>query len=576
MRNPRFKDFRTFLFFVWKHLGLPAPTEVQYDIAHFLQHGPERTCIEAFRGVGKSWITAAYVVWRLYWNPDLKILAVSQAKGHADDISTFILQIIHTVPGLIFLSPEGRDRKSKIAFDVGPARPSKQPSVKSVGITGQMTGSRADVILADDVESLNNSLTHAGRERIEFLTKEFDSILSPGGRIIYLGTPQTEQSIYNKLPDRQFTLRIWPAQYPSARLRTVYGDRLAPLIREAVENDPSLVDAPTDPKRFDALTLATKRAGYGAAGYALQFMLDTSLADTEKYPLKLRDLIVMSIHPDIAPEEIIWSCMDAQRLSLPSPGLGNDRFYGPLIPDKTQWSPYSGCVMFVDPAGTGADETAYAIVKHSHGRLFLVEATGLAGGYSDATMVTLASRAKVHKVNRILVEANFGDGMFTKLLEPHLGRIYPCTTEDVKVHTQKERRIIDVLEPVMAQHRLIVDQSVIEQDGHRDAVLPAETAAVYRLFFQMTRLTRDRGSLLKDDRIDAVAGAVAWWVESMAKDIEKSIKAARTGRIEDGLKEFMNGLLGKPATQPARLGGNAACNGVTRPDVRRSPGRGRR
>ena len=52
-QNP-LADFRKFLYVVWKHLNLPSPTDVQYDIAKYLQHGEKRMVIEAFRGVGKS------------------------------------------------------------------------------------------------------------------------------------------------------------------------------------------------------------------------------------------------------------------------------------------------------------------------------------------------------------------------------------------------------------------------------------------------------------------------------------------------------------------------------------------
>jgi hypothetical protein len=78
--DPLKADFRNFLWAVWRHLGLPEPTPVQYDIAHFLQHGPRRLVIEAFRGVGKSWITVAFVCWLLYCDPQLKIVVVCRPR----------------------------------------------------------------------------------------------------------------------------------------------------------------------------------------------------------------------------------------------------------------------------------------------------------------------------------------------------------------------------------------------------------------------------------------------------------------------------------------------------------------
>jgi hypothetical protein len=106
------KDFRNFLYVVWKHLNLPDPTALQYDIADFMQ------VIMAFRGVGKSWICSAYAVHQLLLDPTKNILVVSASKNRADDFSTFTLKIIHDIPVLQGLIPKNDQRFSKIAFDV--------------------------------------------------------------------------------------------------------------------------------------------------------------------------------------------------------------------------------------------------------------------------------------------------------------------------------------------------------------------------------------------------------------------------------------------------------------------------
>ena len=140
--------------------------------------------IEAFRGVGKSWITSAYVVWLLYMNPQLNILVVSASKSRADDFSTFTLRLIKEMPILEHLIPSDDQRQSKISFDVKPAAASHAPSVKSVGITGQLAGSRADVIVADDCEVPNNSMTQGMRDRLSEAVKE--AALALDGRAIHI------------------------------------------------------------------------------------------------------------------------------------------------------------------------------------------------------------------------------------------------------------------------------------------------------------------------------------------------------------------------------------------------------
>ena len=168
----KLKDFRNFLYLVWKHLNLPEPTDVQYDIADYIQHSPNRAIVSAFRGVGKSWITSAYVLWRLLLNPQLNILVISASKNRADDFSTFCLRLLEEMPLLFHLSPSDKQRTSKISFDVAPALASHQPSVKSLGITSQITGSRADLVIADDVETSGNTQTQLMRDKLSESIKE--------------------------------------------------------------------------------------------------------------------------------------------------------------------------------------------------------------------------------------------------------------------------------------------------------------------------------------------------------------------------------------------------------------------
>lgn len=544
--DPLKADFRNFLWMVWKHLNLPEPTPLQYDVASWLQHGPRRTVIEAYRGFGKSWVTSAFVCWLLYCNPQLKILVVSASKQRADDFSTFTLQLIAEVTVLQHLMPRPEQRASKVAFDVGPAKPDHAPSVKSVGITGQIAGSRADVIIADDVEVPNNSATQTMRDKLAEAVKEFDAVIKPGGRIIYLGTPQTEQSLYNLLPERGYVVRIWPARYPTPEQREKYGPRLAPIISNALDDDPGLAGEPTDPLRFSDEDLRERALSYGRQGFALQFQLDTSLSDADRYPLKLADLLVHPLDPYRAPTDFMWASGPEQALDLPAVGLAGDRFYRPAWFTPKDVAEYEGAVMFVDPSGRGRDETAYAVVKHLHGRLFLTAAGGFRSGYDEQkTLIPIIQTAKKQGVHLILVEPNFGGGMFTALLRGVAQRLYPVGVEDAKwSQAQKEARIIDTLEPVLNQHRLVVCPSVIEADYRSTESYPGEDVQRCRLFYQLTRITRDRGALAYDDRVDALAGAVAYWVEQMARDTEQAAIAHKDRLLEQELARFMEHSLG--------------------------------
>ena len=533
-------DFRNFLYLVWKHLNLPDPTPVQYDIAEFLQTAPRRSIIQAFRGVGKSYVTSAYVVHKLLMNPDIKIMVISASKERADSFSTFTQRLIQELPMTQHLVATGDQRWSKIAFDVAPSQASHSPSVKSVGITGQLTGSRADIIIADDVEVPGNTQTNSMREKLAELVKEFDAVLKPEGRILYLGTPQCEDSLYVTLQDRGYVTRIWPARYPSEdKIRKSYGDRLAPFLLDKLEGDSELVGHSTDPQRFDDEDLLERELSYGRSGFALQFQLDTSLSDTERYPLKLQDLICMSVDQEKAPEKPIHGVGAAYELKeYPCLGMRGDRFYAP-VSVSGDYLPYTGSVLAIDPSGRGSDETSYAVVKMLNGVLYVPDAGGVKGGYSEETLTSLVEIAKTHKVNMVIIESNFGDGMFTQLISPYFTKSYPVTLEEVRHSKQKELRIIDVLEPIMNQHRLVVDPKVIQRDYDSIQDYPQDVAVKYSMFYQMTRITKDKGALAHDDRLDALAMACQYWVEQMGIDADKEIAIRRSEELQKELDKFL-------------------------------------
>jgi hypothetical protein len=545
------KDFRNFCFVIWQHLKLPNPTEVQYDIADYLQNSPRKVVIEAFRGVGKSYITVAYVCWRLYLDPQIKIMVVSAGKERADAFSIFVKALINDIPMLQHLKADisKNQRDSNIAFDVGPSTPSGSPSVKSVGITGQLTGSRADLIVGDDIEIPSNSSTPDLRFKLGELVKEFAAVLSPNGKIVYLGTPQTELSLYNVLEGRGYQLRIWTARYPDAEQIKGYGSRLAPFILDRLDTHD--VRSPVDPMRFNEEDLLERELEYGKSGFALQFMLDTMLSDTNKFPLKISDFIVAACLNDKAPSEIMWTNNPLLRLKeLPNVAMAGQSYYASEV-IRSSYQPYDSSVMVIDPSGRGADETAYAVAKMCCGNIYVPAAGGMQGGYSDEVMITMCNIAKNQKVNKIIVESNFGDGMFSQLLRPHLNRIYPCAIEEVRQNTQKELRIISALEPVLNQHRLVIDPSVIQQDYDSAMSRYApDIAPQYMLFYQLARLSKDKGALKHDDRLDALAMAVQYFQDRLSFDQQAAADRAKQEAFDKELETMVREMGGSTSHQP--------------------------
>lgn len=540
--DPRLKYFPNFLTLVWRHLNLPDPTPVQLDIAHYLQKGGDRIGVEAFRGVGKSWITSALACHDLLWDHEGRILVISANAKRAKNFTIFTRQLIEEMPLLQHLRPRRGQRDSVESFDIGPAPNHQAPSVAAVGITGQLTGNRATRIIPDDVEIPGNSDTVAKRENLAEQVKEFSSVLSPGGKITYLGTPQTEESIYNKIIiPRGYKFRVWPARVPSKERAEKYGDLLAPMIQKMID-DGVPAGTSVEPTRFPDRDLTARELDIGRSTFALQFMLDTSLSDAEKYPLRCRDLGVFSCSGTMGPVKLAWaSASDTVVGDLPLMGFSGDRWHKPIFVshDFTEWN---GVAMAIDPNGRGKDELSYAIVKMLNGNLFLAEARGLTGGYVKENLEKLAQAAKRHQVKHIRIESNFGDGMFTALFQPVLSRIYPVTVDEIRHNVQKERRIIDTLEPVMNQHRLYVDPDVITTDAKNYNDHPEERAPQYSLFQQLTHITKDKGSLVHDDRLDALAMVVAYWVEVMGKDDYGAMVRHKQERFDRELESYYEQL----------------------------------
>ena len=529
-------DFKLFLQALWQQLDLPSPTRAQYAIADYLQHGPKRLQIQAFRGVGKSWITGAFVLWTLFNNPEKKIMIISASKERADNMSIFLQKLIIETPWLSHLQPKSDDsRWSRISFDVN-CSPHQAPSVKSVGITGQLTGSRADLMILDDIEVPGNSMTELMREKLLQLCTEAESILTPkdDSRICYLGTPQTSFTVYSKLAERSYKPFIWPARYP--RKVSQYEGLLAPQLVADIDDGAEPWNV-TDPDRFADDDLIEREAAMGRSNFLLQFMLDTSLSDSEKFPLKMADLVVTAVNPTSAPDSIIW-CSDPRNVikELPTVGLPGDYFYSPMQL-QGEWHPYQETICSVDPSGRGTDETAAAFISQRNGFLYLHKVCAYRDGYSDTTLLDILRHCKKYNVSKLVIETNFGDGIVAELFKKHLQQTKQAIdVEEVRANVRKEDRIIDALEPVMNQHRLVVDKDVIDWDYKSNKDEAPEKRLLYMLFYQMSRMCREKGAVKHDDRLDALAQGVKYFTDCMSISAQEAVNQRKREEWNDILR----------------------------------------
>lgn len=556
-----YPTFVPFLRDMMGELGF-STTEIQENVAEYLETGPAYLMIQAQRGEAKTTITAIFAVWCLIHNPKLRILVVSAGETQANEISTLIVRLITSVDTLECLRPDKSmgDRTSVEAFDVHYTLKGvdKSPSVACIGVTGNLQGKRADLLIADDVESYKNSRTPVQREVILEITKDFTSINSTG-RIVYLGTPQTMDSVYLSLPGRGFEVRIWPGRYPSAKQLEHYGEHLAPIIRQRIEADPSLQTGgglsgeegkPTDPRLFSEETLVKKELDQGTSYFALQHMLLTALSDANRYPLKTANLVKLRMSAIIGavyPTTVIRAFGDTVPISVAG------KTYKVAIPHSVGevLAPLQKRVMTIDPAPGGAngDETGWAVGGLLNSNVYLEAVGGIMGGLDLSAMEKLADLAIKYRPEALIIEKNMGHGSFRQLLMPVITRAFqeaglPCPGFlDDYVTGQKETRIIATLEPVIGRGALIINEAILHDEADSIAHHPVQNRHTFSFLFQLSRLTRDRNSLIHDDRLDAVEALVRHFQAALAVDQKKAIEAIQAAAFA----RMQKNPLGKPA-----------------------------
>jgi hypothetical protein len=531
-------DFPAYLDYTYKHINLPSMTPLQARIATIMNGDDERLILEAARGTGKSYIGAIYTTWRLLRDPDEKILIVSAAAPKAIEIATFIRGLFNRVPLLSHLAPDGKEgrRDSVLAFDVMGCELTIAPSCAVAGIGGQLTGRRATFILSDDVEVPANSATELQREQLLQKVQEYESLLIPDkpSKVYFLGTPQSMESIYNKLP---YLTTILPARVPENL--EVYQGKLDPWILE--QGKPG---SPTDKVRFPDAILDVRQAGMGKANFQLQFMLDTSLTDANRFPLKFKDFICMSIPKFEAPMSVSYTQGQQYKIEdITNVGFTGDRFHSPLNVD-TQMKPYDKVIMSIDPAGSGEDEITYTVLGVLSGNVYILDWGGSHDGFSDKSLMQLALKAKEYKVNEVVPEKNWGGGMFSELFKKVLNSVYACTLiEDFNVKGQKEVRIINNIEPLLTNHQLIINEDRVREELAWVAEDPAEHLQ-YSLMYQLSHITHDRQSLVHDDRLDALAIACQYVYDMVIVDADTVLKDIKQAEEDAIIDAMINGSYG--------------------------------
>lgn len=579
-----FRSFKEFAALGMLKLGFKL-SKVQADICDFMQYGGVKRMVQAQRGQAKSTLAALYIIWRLIQDPSTRCLIVSGAGDQADDIAILIVRIIMDWSILCWLRPDVSrgDRDSTKRFDVHGSLKGidKSASVSSIGITASMTGKRADIILADDIETPKNSYTQPMREQLMRLTTEFAAICITG-EILYLGTPQTKDSVYKSLPARGYVVRVWTGRYPTDEELARYGAgvHVAPSIMQELLENPKLQTGggitglrgePTDPEHINEAILQDKELDYGEEGFTLQYMLDTTLSDAMRTKIKLSDVVVLGVGGEEAPESVQWTTDPNKMYKDVLPSLSNNRMYwGAGV--SSVYVKYEHKLMTLDPSGSGGDEMSYAIGGATNSYIYVLGLGGVLGGCTEDNINKLIVRMVESGTKDLRIEKNMGHGAVTALfvaqieklklkcelrsdeIQPLLNQVgmqfstfhdalRGIGVQDYNVSGQKERRIIDTISPVTRRHKLIISDEAIKEDWDTCLKHPSDRRLQYSALYQLSNITYDRGSLVHDDRADAVQALVENLQGFLAKDDEK----ASEKRKESDFQDWMSNPLGKPS-----------------------------
>ena len=453
---------------------------------------------------------------------------MSAGRDRAINYSQFVQKLIKLLPVTKLMAPRMNiERTSGASFDVAGASASDSPSVYAVGAATQVTGFRASLIVYDDIETAQTVESAVKSEAINTYAMEAQNLLMSGkDESITLCTPHSMNSIYTDwITSKGFKPFVIPAYYVEDD--SPYFGGLAPFIKERVAKDKTLVGRAVD-ERINDEFLQSRKLIIGKSKFKLQYMLDVTESDALRYPLKLSDFIVMNVDDDIAPLKIVYSSMPDKRLFIKHNGFAKDYLYQPAYTSK-ETGEYDYKIMAIDPAGTGGDELAVSIIYHLNGKLFIKKIVGMQGGYNDEVMENIATLCEIHGIHTIVVEDNYGDGAFRKMLEPHILRRSPKTeVEGIKVKGQKEVRIIEILEPVLNQHRLVLDREILETD--------INTNRVYSFTHQLSHITSERDSLRHDDKLDSLSLGVKYMLDWMVDDSERGYEYQLEKQAEEALQ----------------------------------------
>ncbi len=459
MTTPATADFLEFAW-VWNAAQGQGTPAVHRRIARWLQArrgaGDRRLLQMAFRGCGKSTLVGLYCAWRLLREPDSRILVLAADHDLAVKMVATVRRVLERHPLCRELLPDQPESWAMDRFTVRRRAVLRDPSMLAQGLSGNITGARADIIVCDDVEVAGNCDTPAKRAELRERLAETEFVLTPGGTVLYVGTPHCSDTLY------------LPPGHENAWL-VGYRRLVVPLLDAA--------GGSAWPERFAAADIEALRARVGPLRFARQMLLQP----VAEAAARLDPALVVRY----ADEPEYREAGGRAQLSL----MGRR-----LVSGGGFWDPAYG------RPGTGDASVLAATYADGEGNHYLHRLAYLAhdpdSPVDPATQQcrAVAALARELLLPAVRVETN-GIGRFLPaLLKREMARAgAPCAVVEHNSRQAKHARILGALEPALAARRLHAHEAVFRTP------FPAEMAA--------WRPDAPNGAA-RDDALDALAGCL--------------------------------------------------------------------
>ena len=448
IKNADFKLFTA----LWNQCEGRTTPALHFKMADWLEWNWKKKnthlLLMAFRASGKSTMVGLFAAWLLYTNPDLRILVLAADQVLAEKMVTQVKRIIERHPLTKKMKPDKAEQWAADRFTVNRMTQLRDPSMLARGITSNITGTRADIIICDDVEVPNTCETAPKREDLRTRLVESDYVLVPGGTQIFVGTPHTYYSIYRDQDPflknyNRLSLPLLDAQGQSAW-----------------------------PEQFTDYEIERLRTQTGPHKFASQMLL------------KFMNIMDGRLNPDLL--NIYEEDLDYVR-ELQTLFIGKHKMVGA----SAWWDPAYG-------AGAGDNSVLAIVYTDEEGYYYLHHVGYLRTRMGEPDQATAQCRlvaecARMHVLPSLTVEAN-GIGKFLPgLLRNELARAHaPCAVLEATNRKPKDIRILEAFDALLAAGRIRVHHSVLNTS-----------------FMTEMREWRPGRNKTPDDGLDAVAGALS-------------------------------------------------------------------